>query len=182
MADLIFVTGGSRSGKSRYAQDRAEQIKDRRCFIATCVPADEEMFERVNRHRKMRSDADWDTIEEALDLAECFRGNPQYGVYLVDCLTLWVHNLMLHWNEQGLWAGEEQVEEAAALLLEEISRATGTAILVSGEVGWGIVPANDISRQFRDLVGICNQIVAHHAKEAVLVSCGLPFYLKKQDR
>jgi adenosylcobinamide kinase/adenosylcobinamide-phosphate guanylyltransferase len=181
MADIILVTGGSRSGKSGYAQNRAEQIAGGRCFIATCVVEDGEMSERVSMHRQMRDEFIWDTIEEPLELAECFRHNNQYAIYLVDCLTLWVHNLMRFWNDQGINASEQRVKKAVAELLLEIERVAGTVLLVSGEVGWGIVPANELSRKYRDLVGICNQTVAQYAGEVVLVSCGLPFHLKKKE-
>jgi adenosylcobinamide kinase/adenosylcobinamide-phosphate guanylyltransferase len=181
MAHIILVTGGTRSGKSGYAQERGEQLGGRRCFIATCVPADAEMQERVSKHRRMRDSKDWETIEEPLQLVTSLAENNNYQVYLVDCLTLWVQNIMLDCLKNGVPCQESHVEQEALRLIDQAKSAPGTVILVSGEVGCGIVPENEVARKFRDLVGSCNQKIAALADEVILVSCGLPLFLKEKE-
>ena len=182
MAHIVLVTGGTRSGKSGFAQRRAEQIKGNRCFIATCVPSDPEMEARVAKHQQMRSAESWQTVEEPLHVGSCFARDNSFQVYLVDCLTLWVQNIMLECHDRGSPCDDTHVQQAANSLNDQAIRAEGTVILVSGEVGGGIVPENEIARRFRDLVGICNQTIAARADEVILVSCGLPLYLKKKEQ
>ncbi|BDD87153.1 bifunctional adenosylcobinamide kinase/adenosylcobinamide-phosphate guanylyltransferase [Desulfofustis limnaeus] len=182
MAELVLVVGGTRSGKSDYAQQRCELLPGSRCFLATCVPLDNEMQDRVARHRLARQTQRWTTVEEPLHLDEAIRSHPDFDVYLVDCLTLWVSNMLLDKPdmsvEQALRALELQVEA----LLDALCIRQATAVLVSGEVGMGIVPENRLARLFRDLVGRCNQLVAERADEVVLVSCGIPLHLKNRGR
>ncbi|MBE0582629.1 MAG: bifunctional adenosylcobinamide kinase/adenosylcobinamide-phosphate guanylyltransferase [Desulfofustis sp.] len=182
MAEIILVVGGSRSGKSDYAQRRGEAINGRRCFIATCTPLDQEMEERVTRHRDGRDPQRWITVEEPLRLAAIVELHPGYDVYLIDCLTLWISNLLHHRPQATSGELEALVMEVTDELLARLSVASGSAVLVSGEVGLGIVPENRLARLYRDLVGRCNQRVAARADEVVLVSCGLPLYLKPNKR
>lgn len=181
MADIILITGGTRSGKSDYAQLRAEQLSGPHCFIATCQAFDQEMIERIKKHQSKRDKQRWTTFEEPLELARLIRHNSGYGLYLIDCLTLWVSNHMYDYDQKDI----ECTEDIIAFQLEELVRECmlllGTVIFVTNEIGMGIVPENKLARQFRDLVGYSNRILAAHADEVILVSCGLPIPLKSRQ-
>lgn len=165
----LFVIGGARSGKSRYAQMRAEAAGDNPVFVATAGAFDDEMRERIARHRADR-DARWTTVEAPHDLPAALDVlNAKDAVVLVDCLTLWVSNLLLTGADIPL-AGRE--------LCHAISRFEGRIILVANEVGLGIVPDNALARAFRDAAGQLNQSVAGIANEVVLLTAGLPLTLK----
>jgi len=179
MAHIVLVTGGTRSGKSSYAQRRAEELPGRRCFIATCRAADDEMKHRVSKHQAQRQAGRWDTIEEPFFIGACIEEHKQYNIFLVDCLTLWISNLMDDCQEQGTACTETVLTAAVEKVLQKVQQTDSTLFFVTNEVGLGIVPENRVARHFRDLVGLCNQILASHADEVVLVSCGLPLTLKK---
>jgi len=178
VAQLILITGGTRSGKSEYARISAEALPGPRAFIATCLAIDDEMRERIRKHQQSRLQSSWQTIEEPFDLAPTMRNHTQFNVYLVDCLTLWLNNLMYRARERGQTLSEEQAAAMAEELVEACSSVTGSAILVTNEVGLGIVPENRDARLFRDLMGSCNQVIARAAEEVVLIVCGLPLKLK----
>lgn len=177
MARIILVSGGSRSGKSNYALEKAESFSKERLFIATCPVVDDELSERVQAHREERIGRGWLTVEEELDLAKVLQDAPQSGVVLIDCLTLWINNLIFSqpndFSFNKVWL-EQQIET----WYRQSCNLNGNLILVTGEVGLGIVPENSLSRLYRDLVGWCNQLVAARADEVYLVSCGLPLQLK----
>ena len=179
MAHIVLVTGGTRSGKSAYAQKRAEALPGPRCFLATCRPTDAEMKKRISKHRAQRETENWDTIEEPLSIGSCVEKSQQYKVFLIDCLTLWITNLMDEYQKSGKKCTESSFADAAERLLQQLQYTDATVFLVTNEVGLSIVPENKVARLFRDLVGLCNQIIASRADEVVLVSCGLPLYLKK---
>ena len=165
----ILVLGGARSGKSRYAQDLAESSNLAKVFVATAQPFDEEMRERIAAHRQDRGHV-WRTIEEPLALGSLLAAETGPDrVVLVDCLTLWLSNVLL--------AGSD-VQRATADLSQAISRSAGPLILVSNEVGNGIVPAAPLGRVFRDGQGRLNQAVASACDAVVLVTAGLPRLLK----
>jgi adenosylcobinamide kinase/adenosylcobinamide-phosphate guanylyltransferase len=174
----ILITGGSRSGKSAFAQQQAEQIDGPRLFIATCPRIDPEMDERIRRHQQDREGLGWQTAEVPLGLAKELERTPAGTTVLIDCLTLWINNLMYE-AEQEKW---EISEDQIAVLAEELGRAgrehQGQVFLVTNEVGQGIVPDNPLVRRYRDLVGRCNQVVATLADQVFLVSCGIPLQLK----
>jgi adenosylcobinamide kinase/adenosylcobinamide-phosphate guanylyltransferase len=179
LARIILVTGGSRSGKSNYAEELAEALPGPRVFVATCPVIDDEMRERIRKHQEHRAKADWHTVEEPSDPAGVLLKTQGYRVFLIDCLTLWINNLMYGAEQQGLAFSEEDMVRSCTDLIEACSRIDGTVILVTNEVGSGIVPENAAARLFRDLVGRCNQTIARAAHDVFLLSCGLPITLKK---
>jgi len=165
----LFVLGGARSGKSRYAQARAEILAGRHHFIATAEAFDEEMRTRIARHQADR-DARWHTVEAPRDLPAALATlNAPDAVVLVDCLTLWLSNLIL---------ADADIDRSEAELCHVINDFAGHILLVSNEVGLGIVPANALARRFGDAAGRLNQAVAATADEVVLLTAGLPLTLK----
>lgn len=178
MAQIILVIGGARSGKSDFALQRAEQIDGRKCFVATCEIRDQEMADRVRKHRAERDAHLWSTIEEPLDVVSVI-GSNSHDVYLVDCLTLWVSNVMAAYEQRGELCDETAIAREIKSILDRSLNMKGTVVIVSNEVGMGIVPDNALARRYRDLVGLCNKLVAAAAGEVVLVSCGLPIHIKQ---
>lgn len=165
----LLVLGGARSGKSRYAQARAEALGLRRVFVATAQAFDHEMEDRIARHQADRDTA-WTTVEEPLDLAGAIATHSTTSaILLIDCLTLWTTNLIL---------GEHDLGAATGGLVAALKAAAGPVILVANEVGYGIVPDNALARRFRDEAGIINQRVAATVDEVQLVAAGLPLRLK----
>ncbi|SCW92942.1 adenosylcobinamide kinase /adenosylcobinamide-phosphate guanylyltransferase [Sphingobium faniae] len=165
----LLVLGGARSGKSRYAQARAETTGGALAFVATAQAYDTEMDERIARHRADR-DRRWITIEAPLDLAEAIaEAGKKADAVLVDCLTLWLSNLLL--------AGRD-IASASAALEAAILASPRPVILVANEVGLGIVPDNVLARRFRDEAGWLHQKLALACAEVVLVTAGLPMVLK----
>lgn len=167
-ADHHLVLGGARSGKSRHALALAEAAGPRRIFVATGEAGDAEMAERIARHRAERG-AGWRTLEEPLDLARAVGDAAAADAVLVDCLTLWLSNLML--------AGRD-VEAATAALLGALARAPLPVVLVSNEVGLGLVPETALGRRFRDAQGRLNQRVAAAVGRVDFVAAGLALRLK----
>ncbi|MDJ0784170.1 MAG: bifunctional adenosylcobinamide kinase/adenosylcobinamide-phosphate guanylyltransferase [Desulfosarcinaceae bacterium] len=169
----ILVTGGCRSGKSRHAQALAEAVPGgRRCYIATCVPLDAEMRERVARHQADRGPG-WRTVEAPLDVVAAIEANgPQCDVVLVDCLTLWISNLM------GAGKEMDAVVAAAQELAACVRRSIAPLILVTNEVGAGIVPENALARAYRDTAGLVNQIVAEACERVIWTMAGIPVQIK----
>ena len=166
---LVLLLGGARSGKSRLAQSRAEALAGELVYIATGEPFDGEMAERIARHQAHRGPR-WRTVEAPIDLAGTLeREGGLERVLLVDCLTLWLSNLVL---------GGHDTAVATSHLLEALAAQPGTVLLVSNEVGSGIVPENALARRFRDEAGRLNQRVAEVADEVLLIAAGLPIRLK----
>lgn len=164
-----LILGGARSGKSRTAQDVAESSSATRIYIATAQAHDDEMRERIARHRAER-DGTWQTCEAPLDLVEVLRTHigPD-KIVLVDCLTLWLSNVLL---------AEKNAEQETTRLVQAIVDAAGPIILVSNEVGHGIVPATPLGRVFRDAQGRLNQRIAAACDVVVFVAAGCPIILK----
>ena len=171
---LIFVTGGARSGKSSYAERLAAQFQEQSgqavTYLATAQAFDDEMRERIGRHRAERP-ADWHTLEEPLNVVQAVQ-NAHTPTLLLDCLSVWVGNLM-HFE----YADEQILAQADALAQAARSRP-GTTIFVTNEVGFGIVPDNALARRYRDVLGWVNQRAAAASTEAYLVASGLPLKLK----
>ena len=181
MAKIILITGGCRSGKSAHAQGLAESLAGRHVFLATCPITDDEMRERIARHQRERAHHDWETIEEPIEVANAIAQMGSAAVVLVDCLTLWVNNLMYEADKLGRKVEEQEVELFCDRILDACRRHDGTVIFVTNEVGAGIVPDNALSRRYRDLVGRCNQTMAAGADEVTLVACGIPLTLKGEN-
>lgn len=169
MPPVTLVLGGARSGKSRFAEDLAAASGLARTYVATAEVWDDEMRERIAHHRARR-DGTWTTVDAPLDLPEALpAASGRDRIVLVDCLTLWLSNVML--------AGRD-VEAAIDALLAALAAISGPAILVSNEVGSGIVPDTRLGRDFRDHQGRLNQRVAAVADRVTLVVAGLPLDLK----
>ncbi|MFW6077357.1 MAG: bifunctional adenosylcobinamide kinase/adenosylcobinamide-phosphate guanylyltransferase [Hyphomicrobiales bacterium] len=163
----ILVLGGARSGKSRYAEALAEGHAGERLYIATAQPGDAEMMARIAAHRSRRGPG-WTTLEAPLDLVEALEGAAGAFV-LIDCLTLWVSNLLL---------GEFEIGPRVERLAEALRVRSGPVVVVSNEVGLGIVPDNALARRFRDEAGLANQRLAQACDDVVLITAGLPLTLK----
>jgi adenosylcobinamide kinase / adenosylcobinamide-phosphate guanylyltransferase len=173
-----MITGGSRSGKSSYAQEKAEEMGGPLLYVATCPAIDEEMEERIRRHREARAAKGWETVEEAIDLAGVLLKNGEGKTVLVDCLTLWINNLMYAAQKRKESFTEENIVVHCRNLILACRKISGTVIIVTNEVGMGIVPDNETARRYRDIAGRCNQEIAKAANEVVLLVSGMPLILK----
>jgi adenosylcobinamide kinase / adenosylcobinamide-phosphate guanylyltransferase len=173
MGSVTLITGGARSGKSAHALALAEQaLGARRFFIATAEALDDEMRERIAHHRAARS-TDFATIEESIAIAEALaRLADRADVVVVDCLTLWVSNLLMARRS------DEEILAAARGLASALASAPFACFVVTDEVGAGIVPDHAIARRFRDLLGWTNQAVARGAERVVLMVAGYPIRVK----
>ena len=173
MKRSILVLGGCRSGKSSYALETVQKFNgDNKIFIATCIPCDDEMKQRVARHQKDRCRS-WKTIEAPVELPKAITEySSSADVIIVDCLTLWVSNLLMNSDDS------RKVEMQNSLLTGAIEESRCPIVLVSNEVGQGIVPENKLARQFRDLVGQTNQAVASCVDQVILTVAGIPVTIK----
>jgi adenosylcobinamide kinase / adenosylcobinamide-phosphate guanylyltransferase len=168
LPQLTLVLGGARSGKSAYAERLLTGIPGPWAYIATAEAADDEMRERIKHHKSRRS-AGWMDHETPLELADTLENRTAELPALVDCLTLWLSNLM---------HADRPLPEATDLLLEAVSKRVAPCVVVSNEVGLGIVPDNALARTFRDEAGRLNQKIAAAADKVVFVAAGLPLTLK----
>lgn len=179
MARLILITGGARSGKSGHALALAETVGSRRLFVATCPSVDHELAERVRRHQQERRGRGWITVETETDLGDLFpRPAGEFDVVLIDCITLWVNNILFRHQRSGTVVDDRLIGQLCRQWLAKIESYPGTVVCVTNEVGQGIVPDNPLARTYRDLVGTCNQIIGIKADAVLFVSCGIPLYLK----
>jgi adenosylcobinamide kinase/adenosylcobinamide-phosphate guanylyltransferase len=167
----VLIGGGARSGKSRYALEYAEEHSRCPAFVATCEARDEEMRDRIERHRRERS-ARWTTLEEPLDLVSVIeREAPRFDLLLVDCLTLWLSNVLLH--------PERDARAELSRFARCLESWSGPAlVLITNEVGQGIVPESPLAREFRDLAGEMNQAAARAAGEVYWMLFGVPLKIK----
>ncbi len=171
--DITLVIGGCRSGKSSYALNRANSLADdKKIFMATSVPTDQEMENRVICHQQERGDG-WLTVEEPVNLPNKIMAFAQDShVILVDCLTLWTSNLMFReYDQADILAKTQEMSNA-------MKKAPCPVILVTNEVGAGIVPENALARKFRDMAGFVNQTVARDADRVVWMVAGIPNTIK----
>ncbi|MEW5908450.1 MAG: bifunctional adenosylcobinamide kinase/adenosylcobinamide-phosphate guanylyltransferase [Thermodesulfobacteriota bacterium] len=171
--ESILIIGGARSGKSRFALDLAEGYPgNEKLFIATCIPRDIEMKERVARHQRERNPL-WKTLEIPIQIADAvLEKSPTATLILIDCLTLWVSNLIFEIKD------EKAIYEAVRKMVESLSRSSCPVILVSNEVGCGIVPENPLARLFRDISGRVNQQVAGVCSKVFWMTAGIPVPVK----
>lgn len=166
-----LILGGIRSGKSAIAETQAAQSGLPVTYIATAQAFDQAMEQRIREHRQRRP-AHWNTIEEPLHLTEVLAGTADTGrCVLVDCLSLWLSNLLLQQNDKLLQNEKKQ-------LLQHIKTLPGQIILVSSETGLGVIPDNELARRFCDEAGLLHQQLACHCDQVVLSVAGLPHYLK----
>jgi adenosylcobinamide kinase / adenosylcobinamide-phosphate guanylyltransferase len=166
---LLYVTGGARSGKSRFAEGLAIQAGGHVTYLATAQPFDDEMQGRIGRHRADRPE-EWTTLEEPLEVGTVL--SSLHGTVLLDCLSLWVSNLMLRGDS------DEAILQAADGWRAAQQIRGGVLIVVSNEVGLGIVPDNALARRYRDTLGWVNQRAAAASDEAWMLVSGLPLRLK----
>ena len=166
---ITFILGGSRSGKSSFALERASAIAGSKAFIATAQAFDDEMKDRIERHKQERP-PEWKTFEEHFALPSLIDGMRNgYDVVLVDCLTLWLSNLMMN---------NADVEAKIVSFVSSAIACPASLFVVSNEVGMGIVPENALARKFRDFAGTLNRRVAEIADEVYLVTAGIPMKIK----
>ena len=166
---VTLVLGGARSGKSAFAEALVREGGGQRVYVATAEPIDDEMAGRIEAHRARRGEG-WRTVEAPVGLAEAIRReSAPRSCLLVDCLTVWLGNLVHHGRD---------VEAATRALLEALAAAPGPVVLVANEVGLGIVPDNAAARAFRDRAGRLNQAVARVAGSVCFVAAGIPMTLK----
>ncbi|HVO38531.1 MAG TPA: bifunctional adenosylcobinamide kinase/adenosylcobinamide-phosphate guanylyltransferase [Spirochaetia bacterium] len=172
---LILITGGSRSGKSGFALQQASTMPHPRVFLATAQAADDEMRGRIEAHKRSRP-PEWGLVEEPLEVTRALtRTLERAGTVIVDCVTLWVSNLIL--ADETL--GEKEVADRAEELAVIASESPAPVIVVTNEVGSGVVPDNALARRFRDCAGRANQVLARWAAEVHLMVSGIPMTIRK---
>ncbi len=169
---MILITGGCRSGKSRFALDYSNQHFSRKLYLATSEVLDEEMAQRVENHKKARG-SEWQTIEEPIDIIDKIRQyQDKVEVILLDCITLWLSNLMMKGDS------DSKIMDEISTLIDTFRQCPNSSILVSNEVGLGIVPADPLGRRFRDLAGTANQRIAEVSETVIFMVSGIPLFLK----
>lgn len=185
MGRIVFITGGARSGKSRFAESLFDG-KDDVLYVATALGFDEEMRERINRHRQQRNPA-WETVECYRNFARVLHGRlAGRGHMILDCITLMINNIMV--VDSGVdWdsAGPDEADRIEGEILREVSdfmavarNVSGVALVVSNEIGLGLVPPTPLGRHYRDIAGKVNQMLAFQADEAYLMVSGIPLKIK----
>ena len=174
---LVLITGGARSGKSRYAEALVQHFGGEEViYIATLAPFDDEMTRRIAQHRARRPST-WQTVETRLEVAQAIQG-AKAGIILLDCLSGFVSNVLLKHEDGGEVAVTKMISDAAEEVLGAVQTSQKTVIMVSNEVGSGVVPAYPLGRWYRDALGAVNARVARAADAVVLMSVGIPQVLK----
>lgn len=186
MGKIIYVTGGARSGKSSFAEEKVTQLKKEKIYVATAISFDEEMKERVRLHKIQRGDS-WITIEAYKNLSKILeRYRDLNGVILLDCLTNLVTNNMImdrdiDWDnisQEVVGKIEEEIKDEVQKLIDFVKNSSLDMVVVSNEVGMGLVPPYALGRYFRDIGGRMNQLVGKESHEAYLIVSGLELKLK----
>jgi adenosylcobinamide kinase / adenosylcobinamide-phosphate guanylyltransferase len=173
MGGIVLITGGARSGKSSFALEEALKHPGKRVFLATALALDTEMEDRIRKHKNERG-KDFATIEEPLHITFRLNSLPKdVKVVVVDCLTVWLGNLFHKWEDD-----EDAIEQEIESLCKAFSAFAGELILVTNEVGFGIVPENRLARMYRDRLGFLNRKVAEHADRVYCCLCGIPMRIK----
>lgn len=168
---ITFITGGQKSGKSNFALKLVEEDHDRLCYVATALTLDDEMKERVRRHKEERS-SKWNVIEESVNIKDAVMANKDdYDVFLIDCMTLWMSNLMMSTNDDDIL---DMVHD----FINTVRSTKAHVIIISNEVGNGIIPENKIARRFVDLSGKVNQMIAQGSDEVFLMTVGISQKIK----
>ncbi|OMD83524.1 bifunctional adenosylcobinamide kinase/adenosylcobinamide-phosphate guanylyltransferase [Paenibacillus odorifer] len=177
----ILVTGGARSGKSGFAEKLMQSLADQAFYVATGQAFDDEMKERIalHQHQRMESGYAWETLEEPYDLPDLLKRLSGEKAVLVDCLTLWLSNALL--AVEGFENRQELVESEITRLEDSVRSFQGTLILVTNEVGDGIVPEYALGRLYRDLAGRMNALIARQSEQVFLVTVGIPIELKSRE-
>jgi adenosylcobinamide kinase/adenosylcobinamide-phosphate guanylyltransferase len=173
MGEIIFILGGARSGKSSFAVDIAKRLKGEVAYIATSDPIDDEMKERIKKHKDSRPKG-WKTVEapyNLLDLISLVDGN-----IIIDCITVFLSNLIIRGNK------EEDILKDISRLISNLKRRNGISIIVSNEIGMSIVPDNYLSRLFRDIAGAANRMIAKEADTVYFMIAGIPIKIKGGNR
>ena len=173
---LIFILGGARSGKSAYALKLAESMAGKRLYIATAQALDKEMGEKIKKHKRERG-SNWVTIEEPIHVADVVRGDKKHDVILLDCITIWLSNLITN-SASKIENQKSKIENYINSLVSACKKTKANIIVVSNEVGLGIVPDNPLARQFRDISGYANQRIAEAADEVYFVVSGIGVKVK----
>lgn len=172
MGKIIFIIGGARSGKSRYAIELAKGLSKKVVYIATCSLPDSEMKKRIKQHKLSRPRY-WKIIEESRDIDSILqRLRAKFKVVLIDCIGLLVFNLLTDKLK------DKEITTRIKKLMIKISKERFTTILVSNEVGTGLVPDSPLGRRFRDILGMVNQIIAEKAEEVIFMQSGIPIRIK----
>ena len=171
----MLVIGGARSGKSSFALDLCNNLEGKRYFIATAQAFDDEMEDRIKQHQVERGN-EWETIEETVDICERIKEiDSDDVIVLIDCLTLWLSNLYMKYESDV-----DRVYDDIERLVETVSKIKGRLVLVSNEVGMGIVPENKLARLYRDASGAMNRKIAEKSDKVVINFAGLPVVLKEK--
>ena len=172
MGKFVFILGGARSGKSSYALGLAKEKSKKVLYLATAEAGDSEMRRKINKHKSSRP-RHWRTVEEPIDLMGALKKcRNKYELIIIDCLTLYLSNLM----HQGLSSGS--IIKLIKALAAYIASLNEAVLLISNEVGMGIVPQNKMARDFRDIAGLANQAMAKNADEVIFIQAGIPLRLK----
>lgn len=179
MGKVVLVTGGSRSGKSAFAERYAAKFGKKIAYVATAQVYDDEMQHRVDLHQARRP-SEWRTYECPFEAENALlAASAEHDMILFDCITLYITNVLLKdYREHEIAKHYELVETAIRKLINAALQADGTTIFVTNEVGSGIVPGDPLSREYRDLAGLANQLVAEAAEEVYLVTCGIATEIK----
>lgn len=186
MGKCILVTGGARSGKSSFSEELAKSYGTKVLYIATAVAFDKEMKDRIRKHQEARPKG-WTTIEDYKDIAKVILNNgDKYNCILLDCITVMLTNQLLEYFNYNMdYLKLEDYNKAEVYLINEVNQmldaiavSDADAILVTNELGWGIVPENLMSRAFRDICGRINQILGRRVDEVYLTVCGIPMKIK----
>lgn len=172
MKKFIFILGGARSGKSSYAVNLAKSYSKRIVLIATSIPDDSEMKHRIKLHKKARPSS-WRVVEEGINIDSVLRKvEPRCDAILIDCIGLFISNLI------AVEANDEKIEKKIQQVIKQIKKRSSEVIVVSNEVGMGIVPNNPLARRFRDLLGRANQILAQNADTVIMMHAGIATIIK----
>jgi adenosylcobinamide kinase / adenosylcobinamide-phosphate guanylyltransferase len=183
LKSVILVLGGARSGKSHFAQEYARRSEGRVLFVATATAGDEDMRRRIEKHKQERP-ADWRTLEASTDTGKQIEANAgDAQLIVIDCITLLVNNIFSRYDEKMFDTLENEIlERAVAAEIEQLQQClknvNASFLIVSNEVGLGLVPDNRMGRLYRDILGRANQILAQTADEVYLMVAGIPLKIK----